>query len=536
MNLDIQLPSLMWPGEHPAIVPIQSSWEHDLGLSDLVNALSPSNRYTAYIRQTLAALVSDTQVIIWRQAVVADFVANPRLVEHASNLLPRLAGLGARNELLGKRQRNLLLETADHLAELEAYVQIVRELHTALHEAALTSQALLQVRDRLAELMSNPDFDRLSRELPELRAPLERIASLTIGINLDLELRPLSAVLLAINEQPLSGPHSWLERVIGSWNPNGDQPTPGLAPLHQSPELMEHRVLSPLFQDLDRLLTQTAQPVAKALARYARTGSGSLTHLEYELAFFASAARLIKRLENHGITCCQPEIAPPNDRMIIIEGLLNIALTIRDSAKPVPSDIEFGPTGRIAILTGPNSGGKTTFLRSVGLAQVMFQAGLFLPARKARLSPVDALLTHFPALESRQEGRLAEEAARLREVFQRATSRSLVLLNETFSSTSSGEALYLAQDILSGLRVIGARAIYATHLIELAECISDIEAAIEGDCHLFSLVAGIQMSENGDMLPTYQIMRGQPLGRSYAREIARRHGISLEQILEKRSS
>jgi DNA mismatch repair protein MutS len=164
----------------------------------------------------------------------------------------------------------------------------------------------------------------------------------------------------------------------------------------------------------------------------------------------------------------------------------------------------------------------------------MFQAGLLLPANSAKLSPVDALFTHFPALETRQEGRLSQEAARLREVFQEATAESLVLLNETFSSTSSGEAIYLAQDVLCGLRALGTRAIFATHLIELAERMNTIEGTVMGDSKLFSLVAGITVSANGEGTPTYQIMPGLPLGQSYAREIARRHGISLEQILASR--
>ena len=71
-------------------------------------------------------------------------------------------------------------------------------------------------------------------ELPELRAPLERVASLTVGINLDLELRPISAVLLDINDHKVNAPHSWLERVIGA--PNGDGDETGVAPLHMTPE------------------------------------------------------------------------------------------------------------------------------------------------------------------------------------------------------------------------------------------------------------------------------------------------------------
>jgi hypothetical protein len=533
ITLEIPLTSLMSPTA--AAAPRSSGsapWEADLGLADLVAALAPNGRYTAYVRQTLTALTTDPATIGWRQAVLADFLANPPLVEQATALLPRLAALQQGNALLGKRQRPLLLEVADHLAELDSFVQVAETLHAALTSARLDSPALTRLCADLAALTANPDFQSLRHDLPGLRAPLERIRSLTIGINLDLELRPISTLLLAINDHKLAEPQSWLSRAIGG--SRDDQDETGIAPLHPMPEDPTQRPLYPLYQDLDKLLTQVAQPVSKALTRYARGGSASFAHLEFELAFFTSAARLAVSLRSRGLPICQPEIAPPDDRLIQIDGLLNPALAIRPAEQPVPSAVDFGPDGRIAVLTGPNSGGKTTYLRAVGLSLVMAQAGLFITAARARLSPVDAILTHFPALETRQQGRLAEEALRLRDIFQRATRRSLVLLNETFSSTASGEAVYLAYDILGALRALGLRAIFATHLVELADHLPDIEAAVESDSRLFSLVAGVHLDESGQAIPTYRVERGLPLGRSYARDIAQRHGITLDQLLASR--
>jgi DNA mismatch repair protein MutS len=532
LRLDLALPSLMWPNSPPENTSPSAAWEADLGLNELSSALTLHPRYASYVRQILIALVTDPAVIHWRQRVLSDFVHNPPLVERAQALLPRLASLGQRSNLLGRRQRNLLLETADQLFQLDAYVQVVQDLNAALGGATLESPPLLQVRDSLATLTADPNFQALRDELPELRAPLEQIASLTIGINLDLELRPISAVLLDIHAHKFGASQSWLEQVIGG---GGDaQDETGIAALHTTPEDPNQRILVPLFQDLDRLMTETARPVANALSRYARGGSGALWHLEYELAFFTAAARMIQQLQGQGVSFCQPEMTPMDERTIQIRDLVNPTLMLRQPEKLIANGVEFGAEGRIAVLTGPNSGGKTTFLRSVGLAQVMSQAGLFLPAQSARLSPVDSILTHFPALETRQQGRLAEEAERLRELFGRVTPHSLVLLNETFSSTSAVEAVYLAHDILAALRAVGARAIYATHLIDLTSRLDEIEAAVEGDCRLFSLAAGVRVNDDGDMVPTYTIMRGQ--GRSYAREVARRHGISLEQILAERHS
>ncbi len=530
--LDIPLVSLLWPEGRPQGDQGGASWEGDLGLGDLSAALTAGTRYSGHVKQVLTTLIQDPAVIEWRQAVLADFLNNPALVEAAGELLPRLAHLQTGNAMLGRRQRNLLLDTADHLAELEAFVAIVQDLQAILSKAQLESAALRQLATAMGRLVDEPDFQTLRDELPGLRQPLEQVRSLTVGINLDLELKPISAVLLAINGMKFSGKVSWLERVLGADDALMEEV--GLARLHGVPDDPNQRPLSQLFQDMDQLLTQVAQPISKALGRYARTGSGVLVYLEYELAYFTAAARMIREMEERGVVFCRPMIAGAAERVCAIEGLVNVGLALRKQAV-VANDVLLGDEGRIAVLTGPNSGGKTTYLRSVGLAQVMFQAGLYVPARTARMSPVDRILTHFQALETRQDGRLAEEAGRLRKIFEQATATSLVLLNETFSSTSSGEAVYLAHDVLAGLRAIGARVIYATHLNELAERLDEIMAAAEGDCVLFSLVAGVEMGAEGEAKPTYRIQRGEPLGRSYAREIARRHGISLEQILAGRA-
>lgn len=525
----------MQPTGKPANTITAAAWAQDLGLEDVVRAFSTDNRQTPFIRQMLTALSTDPGVIRWRQAVLHDFLQNPALVERVSALLPRLADLRMGHALLGKRQRGILLETTDRLAQLDLYLSVVEDLHEALSAATLQAEALHRLQNNLAEIIKDENFQALRAQLPELQRPLQNIRSLTIGVNLDSQLQPSAATLLSINDRPFTETRSFLSRLLGAHT--SDENDAGLAPLHYTPSDLEQRPLSPLFQDLERLITQIAQPVARALGRYIRISSAPLTSLENELIFYSTAVSMIRRLEMRGVTFCQPEIAPVDERITRIEGLLNLNLAARDNAGvPISNDVQFDDQGRIGILTGPNSGGKTTYLQSVGLAHVLAQAGLLIPAHSARLSPVDAIFTHFPALETRQQGRLAEEAERLRDIFVRASQDSLVLLNESLSSTTPGEALYLAKDVLCGLRAVGVRGLFATHLIELAARIPEIEQAVSGTSSLMSLVAGVTQNEDGRALPTFRIARGEPLGSGYAREIARRHGISLEQILEIRSS
>ncbi len=531
--------SLMWPAGRPPANPSRVEWAQDLRLDDLVRAFNADTRYMPFIQQTLSVLNTNPAVILWRQAVLSDFRRSPELVQRVSALLPRLADLHMSHSLFGRQRRSVLLETADRLAELDLYQDAVQELHATLQAVDVQSEALRQLRRNLLAIIEDENFQSLRAELPELRRPLQTFASLTVGINLDNQLRPVSAVLLGINERPFGEARSFLSRLLGIPSHNSDET--GIAPLHYTPSDPDQRPLSPLFQDLERLITQIVQPVARALSRYVRISSAPLAGLEHELAFYVAAVDLARRLEARGVALCQPQVVSSEERITALRGLINLYLALREPDRPVISnDATFDDQGRIAILTGPNSGGKTTYLLAVGLAHVLFQAGLFVPAREARLSPVDAIFTHFPALES-QQGRLSEEAARLRYICLNTTRCSLVLLNESLSSTTASEALYLAQDLLGGLRAIGVRAIYATHLVELAEHLDEIEAAVEGDSNIYSLVAGVKLIDDAEAAdiraaPTFQITRGRPQGRSYAREIARRHGISLDQILAARQA
>jgi DNA mismatch repair ATPase MutS len=242
---------------------------------------------------------------------------------------------------------------------------------------------------------------------------------------------------------------------------------------------------------------------------------------------------------------CRPEVLPMQERACEMQGCYNLRLALEvHNEKPdlrgviIQNDACFGPDGRIFILTGPNHGGKTVFTQAVGIAQVLFQAGLYVPAETARISPVDGLYTHFSIEEKSMQGmgRLSEESKRLSDIFQSVTQHGLVLLNESLSSTSSGESLYLAQDIARALRLFSVRAIFATHLHELAESVEVINQEVSGDSRLVSLVAEVdaQADDSKGIVPrTYKIKPGPPKGHSYAKGIAVRYSISFEQLAEK---
>jgi DNA mismatch repair protein MutS len=381
---------------------------------------------------------------------------------------------------------------------------------------------------------------------------LNGVPSVTIGVNLDNELRPVEVTLLSINEKPFKG-GSLIERLMGK--KTGSKPDQGITPLHSLPYIAvqdgTRRVetgqradplMVPLFNDLYKVLRSVISPISAALKEYAKVNANFLVAVEEEAAFYLGAVRLIRKMQASDLPMCRPEIRPMQERACEMQGMVNLILALgleREQTNPkgavIPNDVDFGPEGRIFILTGPNQGGKTVYTQAVGIAQVLFQAGLYVPAEKACISPVDGIYTHF-AIEEKSivgMGRLSEESKRLSEIFQSVTRHGLVLLNESLSSTSSGESLYMAQDIVRALRLFGVRAIFATHLHELAESAQAINQEISGDSLVVSLVAEVDLKARAstDLVPrTYKIKPGPPKGLSYAKGIAVRYGISFEQL------
>ena len=474
----------------------------------------------------LYELCQDLATIHYRQSVLADVLGSAPLREVLREVRPMLREL-AFFTTTRKEQSAPLQQAVWRLGELETYVACLQRLADAARLPHLESAGLQALQAFVRRRQADPVYQRLLQELPALRGGLKRRASVSIGINLDDQLRPAEATLLAVHEQKFAEP-PLLSRIFGAASPY--QPVASIKCV---------AALGTLFGDLDRILGAVARPLAKALGQYVRLQVQDLLSLEREIAFYLGAAQLFERLQARGLPICRPRLAPAAERRLQVTRLYNINLALGGSEERakaiVGNDLDMDTCGRILVLTGPNQGGKTTFTRAVGLLQVLAQAGLYAPAESATVSPADVVGTHFPVDEPghAEGGRLAEEARRLAAIFTTASEHSLILMNESLASTSPSESLYLAADVVRGLRLLGARAVFATHLHELGDRVDAINREVAGASRLVSMVAGIESSAtgaNGEVRRTYRIRPGPPVGLSYARDIARRYGISFEDI------
>ncbi|MBV9546692.1 MAG: hypothetical protein JOY61_20175 [Chloroflexi bacterium] len=488
-----------------------------------------------FAHEILTNLLTDPEVIGHRQSILTDLLDNPSLADQLAALLPSLEALGdmPRGERYRPTAQPELERVARRLTDLELLIDAVRQLGEALADPAIRSTGLLSLRDGLDAMRRAPDFAALEVELPKLRATLASVRSVILGVNLGPDLTPRSATILELRDTPIEGRRSLLWRVFG-----GRGTDRGLTPLQEGDASPLGRP-NELVRDLRHLLGQVVAPVHAALEHFSQISSSRVSRIGPDLAFFLGGAQLVRRLQAAGLPVCKPAVAPIDDRCAEVIDAYDPTLALaQHEGGIVPNAVRFGSeSGRVWVLTGPNRGGKTTYTRCVGLTQILLQAGLFVPAASATISPVDAIHTHFPTHEDSRPGlgRLDLEAERLAAIFRHATPHSLILLNEALSGTSALEALDLARGLVRGLRLLGARAIYVTHLHELATSVDEINASTPGDGTVGSLLADSDDSPvelAASPRRSYRIVPRAPRGVSFAAEIAEQHGISYPQLAQ----
>jgi DNA mismatch repair protein MutS len=552
--------SLLWPGESTIESPglttvLAEETIRDLGLSTTIEMISPGMKYRGALQKILFNICLDPAVINYRQDILEDLVSQPELTACLNELLPEITHLEGhldRKTYGTQREKPSLYQLVNRLMELKVFVACIDRLGTVLAplRGKLRSDGLKHLDAFVEETESNPVFQNLKIELPKFLSEIENHASITIGINLDSTLQPVAATLVSVNSRRYTNA-KLLNKLVG---PNLKM-LEGIAELHT---LANYGVseggpidlmMVPLFRDLEKVLAKVTRSFIQALDQYTDFNSELLIVLKHEVVFYLAALKTIEYLQGRGLPMCRPELAPAEERCCLIKNNYNLNLALNYvfdtedeqlSQVVIQNDVDSGATSRTLILTGPNQGGKTTFLQSVGLTQVLAQAGFFVPGTQARISPVDGIFTHYPLEENLEKGtgRFGDEAKRLHEILARMTRFSLVLLNETLSSTSPGESLYLAQDVVRVMLKIGARTIFSTHLHELAAGLDKLNAEIDGDSQAASLVASFVENMDEKILSetpikrSYKVTFSPPMGHSCARELAAHYRISYEQISE----
>ena len=212
-----------------------------------------------------------------------------------------------------------------------------------------------------------------------------------------------------------------------------------------------------------------------------------------------------------------PTITHDNRHYFLAKEIRNPVLA-KGNPEYVPNDVNMDEQ-RLTVITGANSGGKTTYCETIAQTQLLAQIGCYIPAEEARLAVADRILYQAPMFDSivDAEGRFGTELKRTKDLFLEATPRSLVVLDELAEATTYEEKMEISYAILDGFRRIGSTITLITHNHELAERLQE-----EGRSQNLQV-------EFKNRKPTYRLLPGTAK-KSHAELVAEKIGFSPRDI------
>ena len=497
---------------------------YELGLEEIFNLKSGalSDFFT-----------TSPEVIEYRQKTLADVAATPEIKETLQKIHPILDDIAELRRLdrdNGSPGESYLYS----ITEIELYVSCIDTLSEGLGKIRdrITSPAFAALADFAMELCGSEYYKELNEKLEALASRVHEVKSITVGVNLDSQLRPTSAGVLSINAEHFKS-GKVLDKILRfSFKNDAMTCIAELSPFGRGQSENKQEALIGAFNSaIEDVFRSSVRSWRNIVGEYVIDNTDFLLKLLPEIEFVTRASELVSRLAAHpGCTVILPTLRPMEDKAFSAKGLYNprVALAIDDEI--VTNDLAFDERAGIYVLTGPNRGGKSVITVALGAAQAMCQLGLPVPAEAAEISPVDAIFTHFPegADDTIDKGRLGEECSRLKEIFDSVSGNSMILLDESLSSTGAYEAAYIASEILTGFACLRCRGIFSTHLHELAAGVPDMNArsAERGGVMIDTLVAGIEEGKR-----SFKIYRAKPDGKSYARDIANKYGLSFDSLM-----
>ena len=550
----------------------EETW-HDLGLDAITEKVAEKPQEIPLIRRVMMNLTADPHVAAFRIDVFEDIQRHPEIREKMLKLLEKVRmfydyGVVNRHEC----DEASIWDLMHRLEEYHDYVLTVQAIRECLTDKDLKSEGLITLRDTVNRIYEEKGFDALRKDVEEMRITASEIHSLTVGINVNDRFEAVSMGLVSVNGKPFtrSGllknfltavtPRDEIRKEAdwsGSYSYYPANTEIGL--LESVQQIAETSVIlrNPLVtmslaripaadgsanvpRQMDSaasmLTSRIARKLKDMLGQYLNISVKEMADLIPELVFYTRWAEYIEKRQAEGWAFCKPEVMKRTDETSEMKAERFYNLKLIATEKPnnvVPNDLAFDREKRVYVLTGANRGGKTTVTQAIGQLFLLAQSGIFIPGMRFCFDPADQILTHFPADEDKtlDLGRLGEECRRFRELYTRSTPKSLILLNETFSTTSFEEGYFIAADAVRAILRMGARTIYNTHMHKLAQDLETVINTTEAEGKAVSLVAETKEGKH-----SFRVMIAPPEGQSFARDIAEKYGVTYESLTSIRNS
>lgn len=543
---DLHLVDLLYPSETKrrdaqdratAIAQLPQDYVANLELELLSRLICPENSLNAL--RILTQLSTDEEVLNYRLDILEDFLNVPQLEAVLYENVHKLyVNEHVNIQKLGLADSFYALNT--RLNSLKTFIECITKCHEFCQkfQDKFRSEALKGLVEYFASVYNSEYFDEVKRETDEcLRILAKGVKSVTVGINFDDMMRPVEAMLLSVSTDSIKkkGRFDWIfkhldggaNRAIGRthslYNENGGT----------------NDLEAPLFRELKEINSEYISHLDRAIRAYFKKSTEDILTFESQMSFYIGAKRIIDAVRARGLDMCRPKYLKMEERRLNAKGVFDLSFyTQMVSSDPMGSlkdkiitnDCTMDDNGRFFVLTGANNGGKTTYTRAIGIIQVMAQAGIYVPCSSCEISPVDFIYTHFPKEEEvgLNTSRFTQECKQFKVTVDNATRYSMLLLNESIQSTTPTECVFIATELTKIFRCIGVRGVYATHLLELAKNLDKLNAEVEGDTKLVSIVTTVDTTADNKRL--YRIVKSAPQEFGYAQTIYKKFGVSFEEV------
>lgn len=567
--------SILFPhGSFEACTVLSETAVHDLGLDRICESVSDKPKEQGLILGIMSRITADPDVVRFRLDVFDDIYRNPAFCERMLEILDKIEFLKDFGSFRRDNEESSGTWNLVHrLEEIRDYISYVEALQECLGNADLKSKGLNELKAHIAEIYDDNGFKELKEDIASLKATTSSLKSVTVGINLNERFEAKEIGLISINSkeftrstlldhfgnlisrkdnikadvswdgstrfQPFStSDQSAADKFMGLARTKAMMINPVLTMALVPDGDMGKDVTSHMDRITDHMLSQTVRKLKEVLGKYVGLSIMNITALIPEFIYYVRWAQYIKRHVGEGLSFCKASVLEKNREdglRMRARGFYNLKLAdfVHDGKNSiVANDLDFGSDGSLYILTGANRGGKTTITQATGLMFALAQGGVFVPASEFSFVPADCIFTHYPADEDKtlDYGRLGEECRRFREIFSRCTSDSLLLLNETFSTTSFEEGFFIARDAVKAILKKGTRCIYNTHMHKLASDIGEINAEGAKEGSSSKAASLVVLSDGGER--SFKVKVAPPQGMSYARDIAQKYGVTYDMLME----
>ncbi len=482
----------------------------DLRLDQVIAKVAGDREERELVAHLLYRRVREIETIEYRQEVFRDleddalleaFTVFSRQMRQVRQHLDQLATMHS-----VQQRQGWFLDAA------AIYCDALRELARELASLPVASRGLSAFRDYLASYSGSPGFAELAadtadrqNELAQVRY-LIRIKGLRVEVSKYHGEPDYSAEIQDTFRRFRQGAVKDYNVTYRGW--------PGMN--HVGAQIAE--LLARLFGDQFTALEDYCR-------RHAGFLDSQIRRFERELQFYLAYLDYIKPLRAAGLRFCLPVLSA-DSKEILARDTFDLALAaklVAVGALVVPNDFELRDPERVIVVSGPNQGGKTTFARTFGQLHHLAGTGCPVPGSAARLYLFDQIFTHFERVEDigNLTGKLEDDLIRIQRALNAATPRSIVIMNEIFTSTTLNDARYLGRKVLEKVVQLDLLCVYVTFIDELAS------------------FAGTVVSMASTIVPedpvrrTYKVVRKPADGLAYALAIADKHRVTYDRLRER---